>query len=73
MSDATPETREPTSTGASLPRLHLHTDPPPHWHGAETVRSATWTWIAAASLPLLAAIATHGTCLLYTSPSPRDS
>jgi electron transport complex protein RnfC len=43
-----------------LPRL-LRAEPPPYWHGFETTASATWTWVAAASLPAIAGVMLFGT------------
>lgn len=42
-----------------MPRL-LRVEPAPHWHGFETTATATWTWIAAASLPAIAGVVVFG-------------
>jgi len=65
--DETVETRkahagEQWHTGVS-PRL-LRAGPSPHWRGVETAAAATWTWIAAASLPAAASVVFFGTSAL---------
>ncbi|MBN1491026.1 MAG: RnfABCDGE type electron transport complex subunit D [Phycisphaerae bacterium] len=53
------ESVPPVRRDAGEPRL-LRAGPPPHWHGAGTVRSASWTWVAAALVVAAFGIVTWG-------------
>lgn len=49
---------------ADDPARLLRVEPAPHWHGGETLSSATWVWIIAAAVPAVAGLARNGAPVL---------